>query len=247
MLLALFGALAIGASLGLIGSGGSILTLPVLLMMQRPDKLAIAESLAIVGSIALMGSTPYAIRGQVHWKSVGWFGLAGILGAYLGAFASQYVSSTLQLTLFACMMLIAAVVMFFGTQYDLIGERHSVRRLMISGFLVGCLTGILGVGGGFLIVPALVLFGSLPMRLAIGTSLVIIAMNSLIGFMGQWRALSLLNLHVEWEIVAWVGSIGVLGSFCGSFFGSKLCPAQLRRVFAAFVFLIGIGILMREL
>ena len=180
MTLALLGALAIGISLGLLGSGGSILTVPILVfILKRPEKLAITESLAIVGFIAAVAALSYARRTQIHWRSILLFGVPGMLGAYAGASGSCYISSTLQLTLFAIVMLVVAVVMLFGpSSFEKFNSsQYSTWLIVAEGFIVGCLTGFLGVGGGFLIVPVLIIFGNLSIFFAIGTSLVIIAMN----------------------------------------------------------------------
>lgn len=248
MLLIFLGALAIGASLGLLGSGGSILTVPVLIyILQRPDKLAIAESLAIVGGIALAGATPYVLRGWVHWKSVLCFGLTGMAGAALGAFAARFVTSPVQLSLFACTMLVATWVMLWGPPIPSPETTRSSRMIILDGFIVGCLTGFLGIGGGFLIVPALVLFGKLSMHLAIGTSLVIIAMNAFTGFLGQWIEFHHLHLQVSWKVILLVAAVGTLGSLAGSLFGSKLDQSQLKRIFALFIFIVAMLLLLREI
>lgn len=249
MLLAFLGALAIGISLGLLGSGGSILTMPVLLFfLHRPDKLAVAESLAIVGGVALVGALPYAWRGQVHLRSVFYFGLTGMLGAYLGALASRFVSGEAQVTAFGLIMLVAAGMMLFGPKLtgEVEREPHPIWRIMADGFLVGSLTGFLGVGGGFLIVPALVLLGSLSMHLAVGTSLVIIAMNAFTGFVEQLAGVKALQMDVSWPTIALVAIVGICGSLFGGHIGSKLSQTTLRNIFALFIALIGICMLLRE-
>lgn len=241
--IAIVSALAVGASLGLLGSGGSILTVPILVyILHRPEKLAIAESLAIVGSIALAGALSYAIRHQVHWRSVLLFGSAGILGAYCGAYGSFYCIGPMQLILFGVTMLLAAWMML-RNGLDKTANPSSPKPhwiLGLNGLAVGILTGLIGVGGGFLIVPALVLFCSLSMHFAIGTSLAIIAMNALIGFLVQLAHLSKYDAGVNWELIVLFASIGIVGSLIGSSIGSLLPQTMLRRVFGFSVIPLGL-------
>ncbi len=164
MFFTLLGALAIGLSLGLLGSGGSILTVPVLLyLVGQPEKLAIGGSLLVVGLIASSAAVPYALHRQVDWRNVAWFGLPGMLGAWLGATLAHWVPGAVQLALFAVVMLVAAWRMLRGAAMQRI--EHEPRRMAVvaGGFAVGALSGLVGVGGGFLIVPALVLLAGVPM------------------------------------------------------------------------------------
>jgi uncharacterized membrane protein YfcA len=249
MTLAFLGALIIGVSLGLLGSGGSILTVPVLLfILNRPEKLAITESLAIVGFIAFVGAFPYAMRTHIHWRSVIFFGLPGMLGAYIGARGSYYISDTVQLILFAIVMLTAAGVMFFGppTFEKFTPPQYSTLILVIQGFIVGSFTGLIGVGGGFLIVPALVFLSNMPMFFAVGTSLVIIAMNSITGFIVQLFSLNAFEMQINWEIIGMISITGILGSFAGSFIANRISQARLRQVFGLSILVMGGYILFRE-
>lgn len=248
MLLALLGALAVGLCLGLLGSGGSILTLPVLLyLVDRPDKLAIAESLAIVGSIALFGAASYAVRRQVDWKSVTFFGLTGMVGANCGACCACYISGTTQITLFACVMIVAGYMMLSGMtptfNRDL--PARSTKLLMINGFLVGGLTGLVGVGGGFLIVPALVLVSALPMHIAVGTSLVIIAMNALSGFFAHLPDLATRQMEIDWQVIVLFASIGIIGTLVGSAVSGKIPQQRLKQGFALFIIPVAFYTLIR--
>lgn len=244
-----FGALVIGLALGLMGSGGSILTVPVLaFLMGHSEKAAIAESLAIVGGIALVAAIPYAVSRQVDWRSVLFFGLPGMAGTYLGAWLAHFVPGFVQLLLFAVVMLLAAGLMFRQRQTEKgpdakeddaeIGEhakRHAFWKIGLEGLGVGVLTGLVGVGGGFLIVPALVLLGGLSMRLAVGTSLVIIALKSATGF---WKYLDVLQadgLPVDWWTIGVFIVIGIAGSFAGSLLAGRLNQTLLRRGFAVFL------------
>ncbi len=200
MWLAWIGALAIGLSLGLLGSGGSIITVPVLVyLVGQPEKIAIAGSLGVVGTIALVGALQNAARGRVEWRSVAWFGLPGMVGTYAGAWLSGYVTGAVQLTVFALVMLAAAVMMFRRSSYvPQAGSSRPLGKVVADGLAVGALTGFVGVGGGFLILPALVLLGGLGMHVAIGTSLAIIALNAFTGFFKHLHLLSAQGLSLDW-------------------------------------------------
>ena len=252
MLYALLGAVAIGLVLGLLGSGGSILTVPVLVYLAgEPDKVAIAESLAIVGAIALVGALPYARQKLVDWHSVLYFGVPGIAGTYGGAALSKLVPGTVQLALFAIVMLLAAVLMFRrkttpitadGTPH----ERQALWKIAGEGLAVGVLTGLVGVGGGFLIVPALVLLGGLSMRLAVGTSLLIIAAKSAAGFYKYLDVLADAGLYVDWSLIGIFAAIGIAGSFVGNALSQRVPQARLKRGFAVFLVIMGVFILAKE-
>jgi|SRR5690625_189084 len=244
MILAWMGALLIGLSLGLFGSGGSILTVPVLVyLVGEQEKIAIAESLGIVGAISFAGFIPYAFKKQVHWKSVILFGIPGMAGTYGGAAIAEFVSGTFQLILFAMVMLIAAALMFRDRkQLKVIShseDQHSWWKIALEGLLVGVITGLVGVGGGFLIVPALVLLGGLPMHLAVGTSLAIIALKSFSGFYKYIDVLNNLNLTMNWELILVFSLVGAVGSFVGKFIGSKISNDGLKRGFAVFLVFMG--------
>lgn len=259
MVYAVLGALLIGLSLGLLGSGGSILTVPVLVyLLGRDEKLAIAESLAIVGGIALIGVAQYAWRGRTRWRYVLWFGVPGMAGAYLGAIGARHVPGALQLAVFAIIMLAAAWAMLsggFGAKNPATGAPDqepphlSGRRLaevIAMGIGVGGMTGFVGVGGGFLIVPALVLLARLPMRDAIGTSLAIIFLNSLTGFLKHQRLLPEMGLQVDSALIATFIAIGGVGSVAGGMVSARVNQKLLRKVFAVFLVLMGVFILVRE-
>lgn len=244
MILPWIGALLVGLSLGLMGSGGSILTVPVLIYLAgEQEKVAIAESLGIVGAISFLGAIPYAFKQQVHWRSVILFGLPGMVGTYGGAIIAGFVSGTFQLILFAIVMLIAAGLMFRNKKVDSenidAGKNQQWWIIAIEGLVVGVLTGLVGVGGGFLIVPALVLLGGLSMHIAIGTSLVIIAMKSFSGFYKYIDVLKELDLSINWELVFIFTLIGAVGSFAGRSIGTKISGEKLKRGFAVFLLFMG--------
>ncbi len=234
----------VGLSLGLLGSGGSILTVPVLVyLVGEEEKVAIAESLGIVGAIALAGFVPYALKKQVHWRSVLLFGIPGMAGTYGGAIVAGYVSGTFQLILFAAVMVVAAVMMFLdekkpnaAVEKDL---KHAWWKIALEGLAVGVLTGLVGVGGGFLIVPSLVILVGLPMQIAIGTSLAIIALKSISGFVKYIEVLENLGLSMDWELLLVFSLIGAVGSLVGKTIGSWVSNRKLKEGFACFLVLMG--------
>ncbi len=249
MILALIGAALIGLTLGLLGSGGSILTVPVLTyLVGHPGKVAIAEGLAIVGLIALVSSVGYLWERSVDKRSVLLFGLPGLAGAYGGAALSAFVPGPVQLLLFAVVMLLAAWSMFRPRAG---GEDAALVRpawhILLAGLGVGVLTGLIGVGGGFLIVPSLVLLVGLDMRRAVGTSLVVIALNSTVGFLKTLGVLSAAGLAVDTRLILIFAAIGAVGAVVGSRVGRHVPQAQLRRGFAVFLVVMGAFILWQEL
>lgn len=242
MIFALIGAALIGLSLGLLGSGGSILTVPVLVyLVGESEKLAITESLAIVGCISLFGLWPYARRGLVDWRRFALFGLPGMLGTLLGSSLSQHLSGRAQLSVFAVVMLMAAVMMFRPTKAEPAEpQAYSAASTALQGIGVGALTGLVGVGGGFLIVPALVLLGRLPMRYAVGTSLAIISLNSLTGFA---KHLHLTSEPLHWPLIGLFAALGIVGSYAGSQLGTRFNNTELRRGFGVFLVCMGLYVL----
>jgi uncharacterized membrane protein YfcA len=249
MLSAWIGAVAIGLSLGLLGSGGSVLTVPVLVyLVGQEEKVAIAGSLAVVGSIALVGALPYLARRMIDWRSLGLFGVPGMAGTWIGAWAAAFVSGPTQLLVFALVMLFAAFLML-RTQ-PVVKAAPATRqawKVITDGLAVGALTGFVGVGGGFLIVPALVLLGGLDMHRAVATSLAIIALKSFAGF---WKYLDVLDdrgLHLDWGVLATVTLLGVAGSLVGNRVAVRLPHAKLKKGFGVFLVLMGVFIIYRNL
>ncbi len=242
------GAIAIGLSLGLLGSGGSILTVPVLVyLLGQEEKLAIAGSLAIVGAIATFGSLPYIRARLVRWRSVLLFGVPGMAGTYLGAYLAGFISGTFQLALFAVVMLLASVLML--RPLDLTRAPHAPRaawKIGADGVVVGVITGLVGVGGGFLVVPALVLLGGLAMRSAVATSLVIIAMKSFSGFYKYLDVLAEEGLQLQVDVIVLVSLLGIAGSYAGTYIGGRVPQTLLRRSFGVFLILMGGFILIQS-
>lgn len=250
MLLAWIGALVIGITLGLLGSGGSILTVPVLTyLVGQETKVAIAGSLMIVGIISVFSAIPYARQKLVKWRTVVLFGVPGMVGASAGAWAAHFVSDAMQMLIFAALMLVAAFLMFRPVKLDDENQEHAERamyKIAIDGFVVGAITGLVGVGGGFLIIPALVLLGGLSMRLAVGTSLIIIAVKSFAGFVSYLPVLESLNLSIDWSVIWIFSAIGIVGGWLGHQISSKVNQEQLKKGFAVFLVLMGAFILYKN-
>ena len=246
MILAWIGAILIGVTLGLLGSGGSILTVPVLTyVVGQETKLAIASSLIIVSIISLFSALSYALHKLVKWRTVLLFGIPGMIGAVSGAWGAHFVSDAIQMLIFSILLLVAAFFLFDPPTLKEEASEHPERamhQIVIDGFLVGVVTGLVGVGGGFLIIPALVLLGGLSMRLAIGTSLVIVTVQSLAGFLGYLPVLSTLNLTLDWSIIALFSILGVLGSWFGHKLGKRIDQRHLKKGFS--ILLVFMGLIM---
>ena len=223
----------IGLSLGLMGGGGSLLTVPALVyLVGQTPQVAVTTSLAIVGANSLMGASFHRARGTLSWKVALSFGGAGMLVAYLAAGLSTMMPEAWLLIAFALIMLLVGGLMLTRNS-NASAEIYTPRPLpvvMASGAGVGLMTGILGIGGGFLIVPALVILVGLPMQMAVGTSLIIIAMNSLAGFLGHAGDGSFnMTLTLIFTLA------GLVGTFAGARFSKRLPAENLQKVFALFV------------
>ena len=245
----------IGLSLGLLGGGGSILTVPVLVyLLGFGAKEAIAMSLAVVGATSLVGAVGHWRSGHVNVRVALLFGSVAMVGTYLGARLAVFVSGGVQLALFGAVMLVAAVFMLrpegerYGSASPEISDaapgafgRLSPGLVVVEGLAVGVLTGLVGVGGGFLIVPALVLLGGLPMKEAVGTSLLVIAMKSATGFYGY-----LGQVPVDWGFMATFTAAAVVGILAGAYLVRFVSQTQLKRAFAALLLVMGSTILWQN-
>lgn len=242
------GAIAIGVSLGLLGSGGSIITVPVLVyLIGQDEKVAIAGSLFVVGNIALVGSLQYVRAKMIDWRNVLVFGVPGMAGTYLGAVIAAYVSGILQLALFALVMLLASYMMLRPVELtDAPHEPRETWKIAIDGLIVGAITGLVGVGGGFLIVPALVLLGGLGIHAAVATSLVIIALKSYSGFYKYLEVLDAQSLQLDWRTLMIVTALGIVGSYGGAKFAKRMPQDKLKRWFGYFLIIMGLYILVRS-
>ncbi len=251
-----------GMTLGLIGGGGSILTVPIFAyLFHISATMATGYSLFVVGATALVGSIAYMRRGLVDFKTAATFAPPAFLGVYL---ARRYVvpaipETVLQvggfalgrdqaiLTLFAVLMLASAVTMIRKSrtpEAEPEGEPHFAwGKILLEGLVVGGLTGLVGAGGGFLIIPALVLFANVPMQVAVGTSLLIIAAKSLLGFLGDVQRTS----DINWTFLVEATLVAAVGIVVGSLLASRVSNEKLKPAFGWFLVVMGAYILGKEL
>jgi uncharacterized membrane protein YfcA len=265
-LLSIFGLLAsvlIGISLGLIGGGGSILTVPVLVYLFKVDPiLATAYSLFIVGLSSLVGAFPKYKLGLIDLKTAVVFGIPSIIAVFLTRkvlvpaipsilfeFAGISVTKALaMMLLFAVLMVAASVSMIRNKQTENLAQNEprvfNYPMILLEGSMVGVLTGLVGAGGGFLIIPALVLLSKLPMKQAVGTSLLIIGAKSLIGFTGDvMESFGQMN----WTLLSLVTALAIVGIFVGNQLSKKIDGAPLKKGFGWFVLVMGVYIIIKEL
>lgn len=237
----------IGVALGLLGGGGSILTVPIFVyVLGFGAKEAIALSLAVVGTVSVFGAVSHWRAGNVNVRVALVFGAVAMAGTYAGARLAVFFSGAAQLLLFAGVMLVAAYFMFRRPEVEPepAGDGDRSMRLgliVVEGLGVGVLTGLVGVGGGFLIVPALVLLGRVPMKEAVGTSLLVIAMKSAAGFYGYMG-----QVEVPWAFLAAFTAVAVVGIFAGTHLVKYTSQAGLQRAFATFLVVMGGFILFQN-
>ncbi|WKW10938.1 sulfite exporter TauE/SafE family protein [Pseudogemmatithrix spongiicola] len=244
-LIAAVGAVLVGLTLGLLGGGGAIVTVPVLVYALGLDaKLAVVMALPIVGGVSLIGVVQHWRQGNVDFRTAGAFGLTAMGGAYGGARLAQFVSGRLQLTLLALLMLGSAFSMLRGAGPKAAAESDT-RNLSVGvlavGLGVGVLTGLLGIGGGFLLVPALVLLAQVPMRQAVGTSLTVIAMNTAAGYLGY-----LGQVDLPWTLVLQFSAIAGVGIIIGSALVPRIPQLALKKSFGVLLIFLGALILWQQ-
>lgn len=240
-------AVLVGVTLGLLGGGGSILTVPLLAYVAGMDaKEAIATSLLVVGVTSAVGAISHARAGRVQWRTGILFGIAGMVGAYAGGLLARFIPGNILLLAFAAMMIATAVAMLRGRKNPAASEDGApgmpVGKILLDGVVVGLVTGLVGAGGGFLVVPALALLGGLPMPVAVGTSLIVIAMKSFAGLGGY-----LSTVQIDWRLAAMVTGAAVVGSLIGGRLTSMVDPDTLRKGFGWFVLLMSSIILAQEI
>jgi len=245
-------ALLIGLSLGILGGGGSILTVPIFVYaMGYPAKEAIAMSLPVVGATSFVGALEHWRSGNIDLRVALLFGLVAVIGARAGAELAKLVPGVVQLTLLGAFMIVAAALMLRGrSEQPDAGRAPRARRrsgmvtalaTVAIGLGVGLLTGLVGIGGGFLFVPALALFANLPIKRAVGTSLLVIALSTgsaSFGYHGQ--------AVVPWRIVMVFTAVAVLGIMLGTRVVERLPARALRRAFAYFLFVMAAFILFQN-
>lgn len=250
----------IGVSLGLIGGGGSILTLPVLVyLLGISPVISTAYSLFVVGATSLVGSVNYMRQQQVNYKAAAVFAIPSFLAVFL---TRKYLLpwipdpvfslNTFTLSKNVAIMVFFALIML-AASYSMIRDKKTDTNtpdgplkfnfplIAVEGLLVGTLTGIVGAGGGFLIIPALVLLARLPMKMAVGTSLLIIAAKSLVGFMGD-----LSTMVVDWTFLLSFTALSIVGIFLGTYLARFVPGEKLKKAFGWFVLVMGIYIISRE-
>jgi len=251
-------ALFIGGAVGLLGGGGSILTTPLLIYVLDFDaKQAITASLFVVAVTSVFGLIAHARAGRVRWKTGLIFGTAGMVGAFIGGQVGALLPGTLLLAAFSVMMGITAIAMIRGRKQVKGHGPHKglpIFRIVLDGLVVGLVTGLVGAGGGFLVVPALALLGGLPMANAVATSLLVVAMKSFAGFFGyalQFGDGSFVSLNPEteinWPITLLVTAMAVIGALISSRLIGKIHPDKLRKAFGWFVFVMAIFILSQQI
>jgi uncharacterized membrane protein YfcA len=240
--------LLIGVSLGILGGGGSILTVPILVYLAGQDtKEAIATSLFVVGVTSLAALIPHARAHRVRWRTGLLFGAFSMVGAYGGGRLAEYIPGTVLLVAFALMMLATAFAMLRKPRNDRKKTRpaHSdlpLKHIAVEGLVVGAVTGLVGSGGGFLVVPALAILGGLPMGIAVGTSLLVIAMKSFAGLAGH-----LSGVEIDWRLALIVTAAAVVGSLIGGRLAGRIPQDALRKAFGWFVVVMGVFVLAQQL
>ena len=249
----LISGLVTGLLLGIFGSGGSIITTPALLyLLDVEPKSAIAMSLGIVAVTATITALQHWRWGNVNLKITAVFGAFGVMGTYAGALLGVITPVVIQLTIFALVMYAAAYKML-KPQHKSLGaaavagcldgycDELQYTHIAIHGIAVGILTGVVGVGGGFLIVPALVLLSGLPMKQAVGTSLSIVALKSFAGFAGYAGA-----VEINYPLMASFTGVAIVGSIIGSLISNRLPAALLKRGFGIFLVFVASYILLKS-
>lgn len=251
------GALFIGLVLGLTGGGGSILTVPILVyLMSISPVTATAYSLFIVGTTSTFGAIQNYRKKLVDIKNGFIFAIPSFIAVYLTRkfivprIPEIIIESPFIITKNTFLMLFFAVIMVFGalsvlrkkSQDNINEEKRNLFIIGIQTFTIGIIIGLVGAGGGFLIIPSLLLFTKLPMRKAVGTSLFIIAMNSLVGFIGDVQ-----NLEIDWLFLLTFSAISVVGIFIGMYLTKYTNESQLKKIFAYFVLVMAAIILLKEM
>ena len=234
-------AVVVGITLGLFGGGGSILTVPLLIYVTGlGTKEAIATSLVVVGITSIGALVTHARAGRVQWRTGLIFGATAMVGAYVGGRLGPLVPDTVLLVGFALMMLATSIAMIRGRRDTSPGDRgeHHIGLVLVEGVVVGLVTGVVGAGGGFRVVPALVLLGGLPMATAVGTSLLVIALKSFAALAGYLSA-----VQIDWSLALAVTALALAGSVLGGFLAGRLDPDRLRRGFGVFVLAMAVFVL----
>lgn len=229
-------AVLIGLTLGVLGGGGSILTLPIFVFVAGISaQQAVAMSMVVVGGASLLGAFLHWRQGHFHTKATLLFAATGVAGAYAGSFLTDLVSQRVLLGIFAALMLVTGVAMVRKGAEKKGNSQCRFWPCLLTGAAVGVLTGFLGVGGGFLIVPALVLFAGVEAKAAVGSSLAIISLNSIGGLVGQLQRVSL-----DWGYTAGFLGLTLVGMFAGLYVAEKVPGKSLSKIFGWFVIVLSL-------
>jgi len=246
------GGALVGLSLGLMGAGGAILSIPIFtLVLGHAIAVSKVEALAVTGSIALFSGMRAVIARNTDLARFAAFALPGLVGAWLGGPLGKMISPIVQASLFGALAVVAAWRMT-AAQKDQDPDSppplsaRAIALATVTGFLIGVLTSVIGVGGGFLLVPALVLVTGLPIKRAAGTSLLVIAVNSGVGVAASAFYQREAFDSVDWQSVSIVALCGIVGSVAGARFGAMLPARMLRRIFAAVLVLVALGVVLKE-
>ncbi len=249
LILVLALSVVVGLSLGVLGGGGSILTVPILVYVAGFEaKEAIAASLFVVGVTSAVSVISHARAGRVMWRTGLVFGAAGMAGAFVGGLLGGKIPGQILLVAFALMMVATSVAMIRGRKKSTgdgsdAPKKHElpIGRVLLDGAVVGLVTGLVGAGGGFLVVPALALLGGLPMSVAVGTSLVVIAMKSFAGLAGY-----LTSVELDWGLTLAVTAAAIVGTLIGSKVSGRIPETALRKGFGWFVLAMGTFVLTQQ-
>lgn len=251
--LEVLGGLAVGASLGLVGAGGAILSMPIFaLVLGHGTQVAILEALIVTGAIAAFSAVRSALAKSIDYPRAAAFALPGLAGAWLGGPLGNMLDDRAQAWLFAALALVAAWRLLApqpeasadGGVARLRGRALAIA--IVAGFAIGILTALLGVGGGFLLVPALVLLARVPIKLAVGTSLSVIAVNAAVAYLSNARSSPEAVQGIAWSAVGIVAGFGVGGSLLGARLASRLPAAVLRKTFAAILAVVAVAIVVQS-
>jgi len=246
MMLAMGLAVVIGLSLGLLGGGGTILAVPLLTYVAgMPPKEAIAASMFIIGVTSAVSVIAHARRGNVQWRTGFIFGAAAMLGAFAGGLLGSRLPGVVLMVAFGIMMVATALAMILDRRVKKTSEpvkKLPLGKILIEGLVVGLVTGMVGAGGGFLVVPALVLLGGLSMPAAVGTSLLIISMKSFTGLAGY-----LTSVSIDWVPVLIITGITVIGALIGTALGKYVPEKALKKAFGYLVLAMGVVVFLQEL
>lgn len=259
-ILGYIGAVLIGVTLGLIGGGGSILTVPILVYLLGVDPVpATAYSLFIVGLTALIGSLTYMKKKEISYTTAVVFAIPAFIAVFLTRYfivpaipenifsLGEFILTRdiFIMVLFAVLMVAASISMIKGRKKEELNTeiKFNIPLIIVEGFVVGVLTGLVGAGGGFLIIPALVILAKLPMKMAVGTSLLIIAAKSLIGFIGDIGS----DVAINWSFLLIFSALAIIGIFGGSYLSKFISNAKLKPAFGWFVLVMGVYIIGKEI